>query len=345
MDTVNTLRELWRLRLLVGGVCVVALLAGLAILYEPSFPPKSRQYDVGVATTSILLDTPNSQVVAVAPRGSDTLGLRANLLASLMVDGVVKTAIARAAGLNPNDLVGVSTSVTDQPVNGPKNPRAPVLTTQVVTDNSSNPLPIIEVTAQAGNAAAAGRLANAAVVGLREYLDSTAATEGIAAAQRLQVSGLSVPQGQTATRGPSDILAFLAVILVVVLGCAGILGVRALMRGWNAAAVRERLGGGELLAPEIAPTPDEFEHDGVIWSPGGSFIRPDLSPVRGRLFETPRVLAGARRIGIENGSARADQARPGSGATVDPSVGSAPWDASPAGDVGLGAADEALTGE
>jgi hypothetical protein len=257
MDTVKTLRELWRLRLLVGGVCVVALLAGLAILYQPSFPPKSRQYDVGVATTSILLDTPNSQVVAVAPRGSDTLGLRANLLASLMVDGVVKTAIARAAGLNPNDLVGVSTSVTDQPVNRPKDPRAPVLTTQVVTDNRSNPLPIIVITAQAGNAAAAGRLANAAVVGLREYLDSTAATEGISAAQRLQVSGLSVPQGQTATRGPSNILAFLAVILVFVLGCACILGVRALMRGWNAASVRERLGDDELLAPEIAPTPDE----------------------------------------------------------------------------------------
>ena len=101
MDTVKILRELTRHRLLLSAACLLALLVGAAVLYTPSLPPKSRDYTVGVASASILLDTPSSQVVDVAPRGSDTLGNRANLLASLMVDGDVKNTIAHDAGINP----------------------------------------------------------------------------------------------------------------------------------------------------------------------------------------------------------------------------------------------------
>jgi hypothetical protein len=252
MDTVTILRDLWRRRILVLGVGVVALLAGAAVLYQlPSL--KSRQYNVGVATTSILLDTPSSQVVDVAPRGSDTLGVRATLLASLMVDGVVKQSIAQSAGLNPNNLVGNATSATDQPVTHPNNRDAPVLTTQVVTDNDGSQLPIIEVQAQAANAATAAKLANASVVGLRSYLDSKAAVEKIPDAQRLQVTGLGVPQAHTAVKGPGAILGFLVVFLVFGLGCGGILGVAALMHGWRAAAAREVWADDDLLlGPELA---------------------------------------------------------------------------------------------
>ena len=100
MDTVTILRELWRRRSLVLGVGIVAVLVGLLIMYQATFPPKPRQHSVGVATTSILVDTPSSAVVDVAPKGSDTLGVRANVLASVMVDGDVKAEIAQAAGLN-----------------------------------------------------------------------------------------------------------------------------------------------------------------------------------------------------------------------------------------------------
>src|SRR4051795_13317546 len=107
VDSVTILRELWRVRLLVAGVALFAVLAGFVVLFKvPSF--QSRRSEVGVATARILVDTPNSQVVEVAPKGSDTLGVRANLLASLMVDGVVKEAIARRAGLPPKRLIGIT---------------------------------------------------------------------------------------------------------------------------------------------------------------------------------------------------------------------------------------------
>ena len=80
------------------------MLVGLALTYTVSFPPESRKYEVSIATARILVDTPDSQVVDVAPRGSDTLGVRANLFANLMIAGKVKAIIARKAGLRPGQL-------------------------------------------------------------------------------------------------------------------------------------------------------------------------------------------------------------------------------------------------
>ena len=59
MDTVTILRELWSRRLAVLGVAALALVAGMLVLYQASFPPKPRSYHVGVATTNILVDTPS----------------------------------------------------------------------------------------------------------------------------------------------------------------------------------------------------------------------------------------------------------------------------------------------
>ena len=244
MDTVTILRDLWRLRRAVVTVALLALLIGTAVVYKISFPPKleSRRYDVGVATARILVDTPSSQVVEVAPKGSDSLGVRANLLASLMVDGVVKSAIARRAGLSPRELVGINEGAAE-PTPGAKPPgrRAFVLKTRVVTNTDGAQLPIIEVEAQAPDRAGAGRLGAAAVAGLRDYLNSTAAQQGIADADRLRLTGLGAPIAATEVRGPAGVIAIIVVLVVFLLGCAWLLGTRALIRSWRAAAARERL--------------------------------------------------------------------------------------------------------
>ena len=49
----------------------------------------------------MLIDTPDSQVVDLEPKGADGLGTRANLLANLMASSPVRTIIARNAGVNP----------------------------------------------------------------------------------------------------------------------------------------------------------------------------------------------------------------------------------------------------
>jgi len=258
MGTVTVLRALSRRRRSVMVVAIVAVLIGALVYFKlPSL--QSRAYTVGTANVNILLDTPNSQVVEVAPRGSDTLGVRATLLANLMVDGVVKTSIAQAAGINPNDLAGISNVGTDPTQTGPTNPRAPQISTDVVTDANGLDLPIIEVTVQSTDAGAAVKLANASVTGLRNYLASKAAEERIPDAQRLQVTSLGIPSGTDSTQGPGLATTVIVMILVFCLGCAGLLGVAAVRRNWRAAAEAEARGEPEgehhVAAPATPATP------------------------------------------------------------------------------------------
>ncbi len=288
LDTVTILRDLWHRRLLVVAVAIVAVLAGMAVVYKVTVPPtfESRKYEVGVATASILVDTPNSQVVEVAPKGSDTLGVRANLLASLMTDGEVKAAIARGAGLDPDDLVASSTSTRDQAVTKPKSRYAPMLTTSVVTDNDGVELPIIGIEAQARDATTAAKLADAAVVGLRDYLDSTAAAQRIPDAKRLKVSGLGETQAQTVARGPKNLVALAVVLLVFGLGCAAILAGLALRRGWRAAVEAEdRQAGDPDQLLEDEPTLED--HDFVA-HPGQS--DPDVAGERSLSLAMPSLV-------------------------------------------------------
>jgi hypothetical protein len=244
MDTVMVLRELWRLRRYVAVVCVLALLTGAALI--------SREYTVGVATARILVDTPKSQVADVSPKGSGLVALQANLLATIMVDGTIKSAIAQRVGVKPNELVGVTTAATDpsasgsSPVSGSSGPSAPsgpdayALTTQIMTDNAGNTLPIIQLSAQAPTAAAASRLGNAAISSLNDYVVSKAAAQRIPHSDRLNINALNSSPAATEVRGPSKLIGVVVVLLVILIGCAAILGIQALVRGWRAASALEK---------------------------------------------------------------------------------------------------------
>src|SRR3954466_11789340 len=155
MDTVAILRMLWSRRRLVAGVLVLALLLGTAMAYRlPTL--ESRRYQVGVATSRIFVDTPSSQGVAASPRGGDTPGTRAGLIASLMVDGTIKTSIARRAGLRPQQFDAVSESAAETSPAVPAPPsRSRVLMTSVVINAAGDDLPIIQIQAQAGDAQSA----------------------------------------------------------------------------------------------------------------------------------------------------------------------------------------------
>lgn len=266
MNLVTILAELRRMRLFVAIVAVFALLATLAVAFKlPSL--ESRRYEVGVATARVLVDTPKSQVLEVAPTGSDLLGARANLIANLMVEGDVKAAVAEKAGLKPGELTGVAEAAVD-PTEDPAPPkgRGNVLSTRVIASTEGD-LPLIEIEAQGADAASAIKLADSAVDGLREYLDSKAASEKVSEAKRLQVTGLGGAQAVGSVRGPSLLTALLAGVFVFVAGCGAILLGGALMRGWRASAVDDYLpldSGSELAAID-----ELFEFDDWSESEGG----------------------------------------------------------------------------
>ena len=249
---------------------MVALLAGLLVTYHMSFPPKSRSYDVGVATAQVLVDTPRSQVVgassAVTPAGGlllGELGTQANLLADLMVEGRIKADIAQRAGLNPNRLIGSSDAVTvpSAPGSGsssgpasvsvPSGPNVYAITTQILTDTAGDTtFPIIEIDVQAPDRAKAVRLATASVAGLQAYVSSEAANERIPSADRLSITSLGVTQATTQTSGPSPLIGLVVALGVVLLGCVSILWILAMIRSWRGASERQHAGFDEPLEDE-----------------------------------------------------------------------------------------------
>jgi hypothetical protein len=237
MDTtVAILRQLWRYRFVVGLFLLLALVAGLMLAYRPSVPPQSRKYEVGAATARILVDTPSSQVIEVAPKGSETLGARASLLANLMAQGEVKAAIARRSGVPVNRLFVVTPGAIDPQEVTPQqqsDPTADLLSVDVMTNDAGEELPIIDVDAQAPTAVGAARLADSAVAGLQDYLNSKAAAERVPEAHRLRVRGLGGAQGRYISRGPGVALALVAVIFIFGFLCSMLLLFLALARRWR----------------------------------------------------------------------------------------------------------------
>jgi capsular polysaccharide biosynthesis protein len=271
VEIVTILRTLWHRRVLVCLVALVAIVIGWMLAFTASFPPKSRSYTVGMATTRILVDTPRSQVVAVNPRGSETLGARASVLANLMVEGEVKAAIARRAGLRPSRLRAATGSGGGEPDKGaeeestteaPLGPKSYALKTNVVTSSDLVDLPIIQVQTQAPDAKRAMELANAAVAGLSDHLDSKAADEQVDDRRRLRVRGFGGGQASEVKRGPGGMVAVGAGIFVFLMGCAAILIVSALTRGWRVAAASEQANFHEL-SPESPTLADVFEDESL----------------------------------------------------------------------------------
>jgi hypothetical protein len=240
MEIVPILRELWHRRILVAAVAAFAILIGASLSYHLGFPPKRRNYEVGVASASILVDTPKSQVVEVAPNGSEMLASRANVLANLMVDGEMKNAIAQKAGLPVRKILAFSETAAAANPAPPLNAQAYAYTTSIARTSDMNELPIIRVQTQAPDVAHALALANAAVAGLGEYLDSKATTESVPDARRLRVRALGTAQGQIGVRGTGRTMGVMLALLTFVVGCGLILTISALVRGWRAASVLEQ---------------------------------------------------------------------------------------------------------
>ena len=247
MESITILRELWRLRYLVILAGLLALAIALMTAYRVSLsPPKleSRQYHVGLASARILIDTPDSQVVDLNPKGADALSSRASLLANLMASSPVKAIIARDAGVPASQLVAVAPSATGAtaptPLSQAASKSANVADVYLLTMQADETLPIIAIQAQAPDAEQAARLANAATTGLRDYLRSVAGAQNVPAARQVVISGLGAAQAADVVRGPRRLFAIIAFIFVFGLACFGLIMVSGIARGWRRAAALER---------------------------------------------------------------------------------------------------------
>jgi hypothetical protein len=241
VELFRILRDMQRHKALVAAVVVVSVAIGFLLAFKPGAPPHSRQYQQAIATSDILIDTRNSQVVDVGGRGPDlsTLASRANLLGNLVVTGPLKETIAKSAGVSAEDLAVVppanaeTPGVAPAPVETGRGVHVPQSERSTLTFSTDNTLPILHVVAEAPDAETARELALATVVNLRKYLASIAVTQQIPPARQLVVRQFGAPNVTTVTRGTPHSLAFAVTVGLILLGCGGIVGGSWFARRWK----------------------------------------------------------------------------------------------------------------
>lgn len=269
MELVKVLRELSRRRRLVALVFGVSLLIGFLLAFRPGVPPQSRQYEVSLAQSDILIDTSDSQVVAVGGRGPDlpTLASRANLIGNLMTSGPLKNAIAKRAGVPSSTLIVVPPANANTPgvAPAPVKPKAARgisdADATILSLSTDESLPILHALAQSPDAETASKLSAATIVALRQYLGSVAASQNVPAADQLVVRRFGAPLAETATRGLPRRFALGATIILILLGCGAIVGGSWFVRSWKQIEEAESRGhaasegGGAPAASPAEPPP------------------------------------------------------------------------------------------
>jgi len=236
MELVGTLRLLWRRRLLVALGAVAA-----AAVFLVGAGGKTRE--ISIASTGVVLDTPDSQLIHPAPRGAETLPWRAGLLADLLTTRPAVTRLAREAGVSRRQLAVMDPSLALPPVPAslPKNAaevaaRTPGPYVLLVTFDQL--IPIVSIDAAAPSRRAAVRLAAAAAAALKAGAPSTSATSRPA----FVVESVGPIRTKRAGGKSNDKVALAVSCLSFVLWCAAI----AVVSGFRA-ALRRAGGSGELV--------------------------------------------------------------------------------------------------
>jgi hypothetical protein len=263
VSLVRACRQLRRQPLVLVVALILACLVGVAIPYKlPSM--SSRQYQVGIASASALVDSARSQVADLGnSTGTDvgTLAYRASLFASLMTTSPLRDEIARSAGISPGELIAsgptpVASSNSPAPaVSGASisssSPKASTLSASVATLPAGQ-LPVIQVNTQGPTPAIAAKLANGAFAALQHEIDAVAGADNIPVPQRVVVRLLGPAAATSARLGPGLLSGILGAVLAFVLVCGAVVGISS----FRAALRDESTQDPGVLDPDQAPLHD-----------------------------------------------------------------------------------------
>ena len=221
MELLRVFATLWQRRLL------VLLGVALALAVVAKAPGSGAGATAGTALARVLVDTPNSMLVDVGPRGANASGMRTALLADKMMAGEVKAKIARAAGVPDDELLMRGASSDPPLVPGPLAQSASIATAGVtapyaISVRPEAQVPIIEISVYAPDAASAARVASAATDTL-ESLNT--APEGDTSGA--VVESLGPPLSQEIVAAESRKMAVIAAVILF----ASVRGDRARQRG------------------------------------------------------------------------------------------------------------------
>ncbi|MDX6609095.1 MAG: hypothetical protein QOF85_1020 [Solirubrobacterales bacterium] len=265
MAFVDTVRQLWQRKLLVGMVLAIAVLAALLTAYRITASPlglQKRSLQVAAASSQILIDSPKSTLVSGASAETfASLSTRAKIYGQYLSSLEARDHIAKLVGISPETI---STSGPFSPETGqftyeqqPSGERANELLKEGANNrlvfSAQEGVPILSVSAQAPTTDRAIALANASFHTLTDYVKNLEANDR-PVSHGVEVRELGAPQGGTLGASNGIILMMLAFLVVTGLGCAAILIVPGFARRWRALDDVERAHSPAGVAP---PYPSE----------------------------------------------------------------------------------------
>jgi len=239
------MRELWGMKLGLAIAAIVGVLAATTVLFSVSILPpavESNSLKLSSASTQVLVDTPDSALVDLRQTTYDLTSLsnRGVLVGNVMASPQVREMIGRRAGIparrititppltadHPRPLAGAENepSITDL-VASPGQPRIAV--------EASPTSPVLTIDAEASDPDVARRLADAAVVGTRDYLGQVADLEGTPAESRVKLIQLGPARSAVVDPGAPTEAAVLAFVVGFGLTCVAVLFVARVRSGWS----------------------------------------------------------------------------------------------------------------
>ena len=210
-------------------VVLGALVAGVVGLMAM----RGETHTFGVATTRLVVDTPDSQLLNPAPKGAETLPWRSGILAEMTATGSSIRRMARDMGIPASSVAAISTNLTD-----PEMPS--MLIGHALEAEAERPepylvavgfderLPLITIATTAPDRARAARLANAATT---ELIHITSATATGGNPPGIVVEKIGPPRSKAVVEQPLRRLGAFAFAVVFILWC---LGFALLSRLWGA---------------------------------------------------------------------------------------------------------------
>src|SRR4051794_7528890 len=267
MELAQILVQLWRRRLAVAAVAILAAFVALALAYRISvFPPglTHRSISNGTAETHILVDFPRSSV-ADLNRSFDPLVARAQVFSELMTTAPVVDRIAKIAGVPASAITATSDNSTlnvpTSEIEPTANVRANAITGEGlryrITFRAEPEQPTVTIFGQAPTAAGAMKIADAAAKGAAEWVKETQDRQAVPDGRRTQLTQLGAATGGTVNSGASRILAALA--FVAILGVGSLL---VLLVGNTLPAVRRANAQPAGAEVETLPTVSERRANG-----------------------------------------------------------------------------------
>jgi hypothetical protein len=283
MELVSIFRQLWRRKLLVFLAFLVAVCVAIWSGYKiPSM--EKRGLALGAASSQILVDSPASTLVEGADGGElTTLSTRARVYAQYLSSLEARDQISKISGV-PARLISLSGPFsTDIPRNTYQNQPSEARANDILKEgagyrlifDAQDGVPIITVSAQAPDAQAAIKIARAAFVALKQYVDvlkkeadavpvqplpKGATAAPIAPDRGVTVRQLGAPEGGTIGSGNGKLLMIFAFLAVMIVGCALIAILPGMARHWRLLERAERLvdeGLDGQAAPAAATAADD----------------------------------------------------------------------------------------